>query len=84
MFCFLEKQRNQGSEECYLFRVMSFNIQEHCGLSAGRINATVIVKNGDINFHQIHSCDNLADHFTNSLPSRNFWTNDTKESPLPP
>ena len=51
---------------------MSFNIQENCGLSAGRINATIIMKNGDINIHQIPLCDNLADFFTKSLASRTF------------
>jgi len=29
-------------------------------------------KNGDINIHQIRSCDNLADIFTKSLPSKVF------------
>ena len=74
MFCFLEKQRNQGSEECSLFRVMSFNIQENCGLSAGRINATIIMKNGDINIQQIRSCDNLAD-FSQSRSQVEFLDN---------
>jgi hypothetical protein len=51
---------------------MSFNIQENCGLSAGRINTTIIMKNDDINIHQIHLCDNLADFFTKPLASRTF------------
>jgi hypothetical protein len=46
MFCTKEKQCNQGSEECSLLRIVSLNIQENCGLSAGRINATITMKNG--------------------------------------
>jgi hypothetical protein len=97
---------HEASRECVWLRSLIQHIQESCGVSAGRTNATVIYedntaciaqlkegyikgdrtkhispkfffthdlqKNGDINIKQIRSCDNLADLFTKSLPSRTF------------
>jgi hypothetical protein len=68
----LEKQRNQGSGECSLLRITSLNTQGNCGLSNGRINATIIMKNGDINIQQICSCDNLA-NFSQSRSQVEFF-----------
>jgi hypothetical protein len=94
------------SIECVWLISLIQHIQENCGLSTERINATIIYednnaciaqlkegyikddrtkyisakfffthdlqKNGDINIHQIRSCDNLAEIFTKVLPSRTF------------
>jgi hypothetical protein len=68
----LKKQRNQGSRECFLLRIARLNIQESCGLSAGRVKTQIIMKNNDINIQQIRSCDNLVDFSTKLLPSRIF------------
>ncbi|KAK2443387.1 hypothetical protein QL285_014496 [Trifolium repens] len=97
---------HEASRECVWLRSLIQHIQESCGVSTERINATVIYedntaciaqlkegyikgdrtkhiypkfffthdlqKNGDINIKQIRSCDNLADLFTKSLPSKTF------------
>ena len=97
---------HEASRECVWSRSMIQHIQKNCGLSSGRMDATIIYednttcitllkegyvegdrtkhispkfffthdlqKNGDINIQQIRSCDNLADVFTKSLPSKVF------------
>ena len=82
---------HEASRECVWLRSMIQHIQKNCGLSSGRMDATIIYegdrtkhispkfffthdlqKNGDINIQQIQSCDNLADVFTKSLPSKVF------------
>ena len=95
---------HEASRECVWLRSMIEHIQKNCGLSSGRMDATIIYedntaciaqlkegyikgdrtkhispkfffthdlqKNGDVNIQQICSCDNLADVFTKSLPSK--------------
>jgi ribonuclease HI len=97
---------HEASRECVWLRSMIKHIQKNCGLSSGRMDATIIYedntaciaqlkegyikgdrtkhispkfffthdlqKNGEVNIQQIRSCDNLADVFTKSLPSKVF------------
>ncbi|KAK2410302.1 hypothetical protein QL285_045673 [Trifolium repens] len=96
----------EASRECVWLRSLAQHIQKNCGLSSGRMDATIIYedntaciaqlkedyikgdrtkhispkfffmhdlqKNGEISIQQIRSCDNLADLFTKSLPSKVF------------
>jgi ribonuclease HI len=97
---------HEASRECVWLRSLTQHIQKNCGLSSGRMDATIIYedntaciaqlkegyikgdrtkhispkfffthdlqKNGEISIQQIRSCDNLADLFTKSLPSKVF------------
>ncbi|KAK2436707.1 putative mitochondrial protein [Trifolium repens] len=97
---------HEASRECVWLRSLTQHIQKNCGLSSGRMDATIIYedntaciaqlkegyikgdrtkhispkfffthdlqKNGEIIIQQIRSCDNLADLFTKSLPSKVF------------
>jgi ribonuclease HI len=97
---------HEASRECVWLRSLIQHIQKNCGLSSGKMDATIIYedntaciaqlkegyikgdrtkhispkfffthdlqKNGDVNIQQIRSCDNLADVFTKSLPSKVF------------
>ncbi|XP_021771749.1 uncharacterized protein LOC110735879 [Chenopodium quinoa] len=71
---------SEAGRECVWLRSMISDIQEECGMKAITENTTTIFEDNttcisqdeEIDIQQIQSCDNLADLFTKSLPSKKF------------